>query len=55
MPQRASVMTGPRQPLEIRDFDDPELGPGETWLEIEASEVCGTDVHLFHGRLAGVP
>ena len=55
MPQRASVMTGPGQPLEIRDFDDPDLGPGETWLEIEASEVCGTDVHLFHGRLAGVP
>lgn len=55
MAQRASVMAGPRQPLEIRDFDDPELGPGETWLEIEASEVCGTDVHLFHGRLAGVP
>ena len=55
MSQRASVMTGPGQPLEVRDFEDPELGPGETWLEIEASEVCGTDVHLFHGRLAGVP
>lgn len=55
MSQRAAVMTGPRQPIEIRDFGDPEPGPGETWLEIEASEVCGTDVHLFHGRLAGVP
>ena len=24
-------------------------------LETVASEVCGTDVHLFHGRLSGVP
>lgn len=24
-------------------------------LETVASEVCGTDVHLHHGRLAGVP
>lgn len=24
-------------------------------LETVAGEVCGTDVHLFHGRLAGVP
>lgn len=55
MSQRASVMPGPGRPLEVRTFDDPELGPGETWLEIEASEVCGTDVHLHHGRLAGVP
>ena len=55
MPQRASVMTGPGTPLEVWDFDDPELGPGETWIEVEASEVCGTDVHLHHGRLAGVP
>ena len=24
-------------------------------LETVASEVCGTDVHLHHGRLSGVP
>jgi L-iditol 2-dehydrogenase len=24
-------------------------------IETVASEVCGTDVHLYHGRLAGVP
>ena len=55
MAQRASVMTGPGEPLEVREYGDPDLGPGETWVEIEASEVCGTDVHLHHGRLAGVP
>lgn len=28
---------------------------GAALLRTERSEVCGTDVHLWHGRLAGVP
>ncbi len=55
MSQRAAVMTGPGRDLEVWSFEDPVLGRGETWVEIVASEVCGTDVHLFHGRLGGVP
>lgn len=31
------------------------MEPGSILLETVASEVCGTDVHLFHGKLAGVP
>ena len=48
-------MTAPEAPLELWDLDDPELEPGSILLETVASEVCGTDVHLFHGQLAGVP
>lgn len=55
MSVRAAVMTGPGLPLEVRTFPDPEPGPGEVILETLASEVCGTDVHLWHGRLEGVP
>jgi len=33
----------------------PELEPGAVLLRTIASEVCGTDVHIWHGRLAGVP
>jgi L-iditol 2-dehydrogenase len=51
----AAVMTAPRQPIEIREFARPELAPGAALLRTAASEVCGTDVHLWHGRLAGVP
>lgn len=51
----AVVMTGPGQPLERRRFPAPESRPGGAILETIASEVCGTDVHLHHGRLAGVP
>src|SRR5688572_27929985 len=51
----AAVMTAPRQPIEIREFERPDLPPGAALLRTARSEVCGTDVHLWHGRLSGVP
>lgn len=52
---RAAVMTEPNAPIEIRAFPPPVLEPGAVLLKTLASEVCGTDVHLWHGRLSGVP
>jgi len=52
---QAVVMPAPRAPLELRGFAPPELEPGAVLLRTLGSEVCGTDVHLWHGRLAGVP
>jgi L-iditol 2-dehydrogenase len=51
----AAVMPAPRVPVEIREFPRPDLPPGAALLRTERSEVCGTDVHLWHGRLSGVP
>jgi L-iditol 2-dehydrogenase len=51
----AAVMPAPRVPVEIREFQEPDLPPGGALLRTAFSEVCGTDVHLWHGRLAGVP
>src|ERR1044071_290024 len=51
---KAVVMTGPAKPLELRDFPAPKLEPGAAVLKTLYSEVCGTDVHLHHGKL-GVP
>jgi L-iditol 2-dehydrogenase len=42
-------------PVEIREFPEPDLPPGGALLRTAFSEVCGTDVHLWHGRLSGVP
>ena len=55
MTVRAAVMTAPGAPVEVWDLPDPELQDGSVLLRTVASEVCGTDVHLHHGRLAGVP
>jgi D-arabinose 1-dehydrogenase-like Zn-dependent alcohol dehydrogenase len=51
----AAVMVAPRAPIELREFPRPDLPPGGALLHTQYSEVCGTDVHLWHGRLAGVP
>jgi threonine dehydrogenase-like Zn-dependent dehydrogenase len=51
----AAVMAAPGQPIEIREFARPALPPGAALLRTARSEVCGTDVHLWHGRLSGVP
>src|SRR5262249_37712082 len=48
-------MIAPRQPIELREFPRPDLPPGAALLRTARSEVCGTDVHLWHGRLSGVP
>jgi L-iditol 2-dehydrogenase len=51
----AAVMPAPRVPVEVREFPEPDLPPGGALLRTALSEVCGTDVHLWHGRLSGVP
>ena len=48
-------MPGPGLPPEVRRYALPELQTGAVVLKTLASEVCGTDVHLWHGRLGGVP
>ncbi len=52
---RAAVFPAPDRPVELREYALPELADGEALLRVGYSEVCGTDVHLHHGRLAGVP
>jgi threonine dehydrogenase-like Zn-dependent dehydrogenase len=49
----AMVQVGVRQ-LEQRRFERREIGPDEAWLKIEANGVCGTDVEVYEGQLAGL-
>ena len=51
----AAVMPGAGRPLEFRELPEPELEDGAALLAVELSEVCGTDVHLLHSGLSGVP
>lgn len=51
----AALMIAPHAPVEVREVPVPELELDSALLEVEFSEVCGTDVHLRAGRLAGVP
>src|SRR5574341_207190 len=50
---RAAVITAHNQPLEIQRISIPDLEPGALLVRIEASTLCGTDVHRWHGPLEG--
>ena len=52
---RAAVIPAPGREIEVREYPIPPLEPGSVLLKTIVSEVCGTDVHLWHGRLTGVP
>ena len=52
---RAAVIPSAGQPVETVHFDTPEIQPGSVLLDTIYSEICGTDVHLQQGHLAGVP
>lgn len=51
----AAVIPEPRAAVEIRKLPTPDLEPDSALLDVELSEVCGTDVYLQQGRLEGVP
>ena len=36
--------------VQYRDEPDPEPGPGEALIEIEAVGICGSDMHAYHGH-----
>jgi len=50
-----AVIPEPNAEVEVREVAEPDLETNSALLEVELSEVCGTDVYLQQGRLAGVP
>jgi L-iditol 2-dehydrogenase len=54
---RAAILHGPED-LRIDEVDDPEPGPGELLVRIDAATTCGTDVKMWrrgHPILAAYP
>jgi len=50
-----AVIPKPNSPVELREVPSPELEENSALLDVELSEVCGTDVYLQRGLLQGVP
>lgn len=46
---KQAVMTSPGK-IEINDISTPTPGPGEVLLRIRRIGVCGSDIHVFHGK-----
>ncbi|MCU1457398.1 MAG: Alcohol dehydrogenase GroES domain protein [Actinomycetia bacterium] len=54
MKAHALVLTEPGH-LEARDLPFPEIGEDDGLLRVEATGICGSDVHQFRGTLVGAP
>jgi len=52
---RAHVMTAFGEPLRDKEYPLPLPGPGQVLLKLEASGVCGSDVHQWRGLDPRVP
>lgn len=52
---QVACIESPGGPVRVLSQPIPELEEGAVLLRTLYSEVCGTDCHLFHGRLQGVP
>ncbi|MGW0969314.1 alcohol dehydrogenase AdhP [Streptomyces sp. NPDC002516] len=46
---KAAVVRAFGEPLVIEDRQDPEPGPGQVRIRVEASGLCHTDIHAAHG------
>ncbi len=51
---KQAVMTSPGV-IEFRDVPAPEPGPGQVLLRIKRIGVCGSDIHVYHGKHALTP
>jgi threonine dehydrogenase-like Zn-dependent dehydrogenase len=47
---KAAVLEQFDEPLVMREFDVPEPAEGEVLIKMLASGVCGSDVHMWHGK-----
>ena len=45
----ALVYTG-TQKIHYREEKDPIIKPGETLIKVQASGICGSDMHAYHGK-----
>jgi L-iditol 2-dehydrogenase len=46
---KQATMTAPGQ-IDVHDAPEPKPGAGEVLLRIQRIGVCGSDIHVFHGR-----
>ncbi|MFQ5763055.1 MAG: zinc-binding dehydrogenase [Candidatus Bathyarchaeia archaeon] len=48
---KAAVLNGANESLKVKEYPMPTIEPGAALVAVEMAGVCGTDVHLQHGKL----
>ena len=50
---RIAILTAPRQ-IQIREYPVSPPGPGEILLQVEQTNICGSEVHVWSGQHPGI-
>jgi len=54
MKGQAAVFTHVGKPMEIREYDLPEVEPGAILVRISMANICGSDTHFLQGKGPGI-
>ncbi|MBE0478859.1 zinc-binding dehydrogenase [Candidatus Aerophobetes bacterium] len=49
-----AVLDRPGGKFELKEYPLPDPAPGTVLVKQELGGVCGTDIHMYHGRLPGI-
>lgn len=49
-----AVLDKPEGKFELKEYPLPSPAPGTILVKQELAGVCGTDIHMYHGRLPGI-
>lgn len=55
MKGRVAVYQGAGKPMDLREYPLPEVGADDILVKIRAANICGSDLHIWHGRGPGMP
>jgi threonine dehydrogenase-like Zn-dependent dehydrogenase len=55
MKGRVAVFQGAGKPMEFREYPLPDVGPEDILVRVRAANICGSDLHIWHGRGPGLP
>lgn len=55
MKSKAMVLTKFNSPLELEEFNIPELKEGQVLIKMEATGICGSDIHMWKGEDPRIP
>lgn len=49
---RIAQFNAPMEPFEIRQVTLPSVGPGEVLVKVHRANICGSDLHAWHGAFS---
>lgn len=41
--------------MELREIAEPQAGPGQVKIKVKAAGICGSDLHIYHDDIDGIP